>query len=150
MCDIIVIGLGNPLMRDDGIGIRLVNDLAAEFAGDAVEFADAGTSGMCVLHMIANRKKVILIDCAKMNAKPGAIRRFTPDDVIARNILAHLTNHEGSLLEILVLSRRLGELPEEIVIFGIEPVSVSPGEFLSPILVEQLGYYRQLINREFC
>jgi len=148
MCDTIVIGLGNPLMGDDGIGIRLVNDLAVEFAGDAVEFADAGTSGMCVLHLIAGRKKAFLIDCALMNADPGTIRRFTPDDITARNILAHLSNHEGSLLEILDLSRRLGELPEEVVIFGIEPVRVSPGEYLSPTLAEQLDYYRQFIGKE--
>jgi len=149
MSDTIVIGLGNPLLGDDGIGIRLVNDLAAEYAGSAIEFADAGTSGMRVLHLIAGRKKAVIIDGALMHADPGTIRRFTPGDLITRNLLAHLTNHEGNLLEILDLSRRLGELPEQIVIFGIEPASISPGEALSPILEEQLGFYRYLIGKEF-
>ena len=148
MSDTIVIGLGNPLMRDDGVGVRLVHELAADFAGGGVEFADAGTSGMSVLHLIAGRKKAIIIDCALMHADPGTIRRFTPGDLTARNLLAHLNNHEGNLLEILELSRRLAELPDEVVIFGIEPVKVSPGESLSPILEEQVEYYRQLIGKE--
>lgn len=147
MRDTIIIGLGNLQMRDDGIGIRLVQDLATQYAGGVV-FADAGTSGMRVLHLIAGRKKAVLIGCAQMNAEPGTIRRFTFGDTAVRNLLAHLTNHEGSLLEILDLSRRQGELPDEVVIFGIEPIKVSPGESLSPVLEEQLGYYRQLIIKE--
>ncbi|MHB0939893.1 MAG: hydrogenase maturation protease [Armatimonadota bacterium] len=146
MSGTIVISLGNPQMRDDGIGTRLVNDLAAEHAG--VEFADAGTSGMRVLPLIAHRKKAILVGCVQMSAEPGTIRRFTLDDPAVRNVLAHLTNFHGSLLEILQTSYRQRELPNEVVIFGIEPVKVSPGEGLSPVLEEQLDFYRQLIGKE--
>jgi hydrogenase maturation protease len=149
MSNTIVIGIGNLLMGDDGIGIRLVNDLAAEFAGSAdIEFADAGTSGMRVLHLLAGRKKAVILDGALMHAEPGTIRRFTPDDAAARNLLAHLDTHEGNLLEMLDLSRRLGELPAEVVIFGIEPADLAPGERLSPTLSERLESYRQLIGKE--
>jgi len=145
----IIIGIGNPLMGDDGIGIRLVNDLAAEYAARAdIEFADAGTSGMRVLHLLAGRKKAIIIDGALMHTEPGVIRRFTPDEVAVRNILACLDTHEGNLLKILDLSRRLGELPEEVIIFGIEPADLAPGERLSPTLSERLESYRQLIGKE--
>jgi len=150
MTNTIVIGIGNPLMGDDGIGIRLVNDLAAEFTSRVdIEFADAGTSGMRVLHLLAGRKKAVIIDGALMHAEPGEIRRFTPGEAAARNLLARLDTHEGNLLEILDLSRRLGELPVEVVIFGIEPADLTPGECLSPTLADRLESYRQIIGKEF-
>ena len=150
MTNTIIIGIGNPLMGDDGIGSSLVNELAAEYAGRAgLEFADVGVSGMRVLHLLAGRKKAVIIDGARMRAEPGEIRRFTPDEVTARNLLAHLDTHEGNLLEIIDLARRLGELPEEVVIFGIEPADLAPGERLSLTLADRLESYRQIISKEF-
>ncbi len=147
----VVIGLGNPLMSDDGIGNRLISEFASrsrrgEFAG--VLFLDLGTSGARVLHAIAQKSKAIFLDCVFMGEQPGAIRRFTPDDVRSRKILSRFSFHEADLLGILELSRKLGECPRELVIFGIEPQEIVPGETLSCALHARMNSYAAMIEAE--
>ena len=70
----IVLGLGNPIMADEGIGVRIVEELqkvAEQFP--QVDFVDAGTGGMAILHLIADRDKAVIIDCALMGLTPGEI-----------------------------------------------------------------------------
>jgi hydrogenase maturation protease len=145
----VVLGLGNPLMADEGIGVYLVQRLSrvAEQHPD-VEFIDAGTGGMSVLHWIEGRRKAILVDCAFMGAAPGTIRRFTPEEVRSAKTLAHQSLHEGDLLRILALAEQLGQRPEEVVIFGIEPETVELGQGLSDTLVEKVEQYLLEIEAE--
>ena len=149
MTPIVVIGLGNQLMGDEGIGNRLV----AEFAALAdrypeVEFLDLGTSGMAVLHALAGRGKAILIDCAFMGEPPGTLRRFTPDEVRSGKTVRGLTMHEGDLLQFLELARAVGDAPDEIIIFGIEPERVEPGEGLSESLEARVGEYVEAVRHK--
>jgi hydrogenase maturation protease len=98
---VVVLGLGNPLMGDEGIGVYLVeqlSNLAAEYP--SVDFLDAGTGGLSVLHYIEGRRKAVIIDCAFMDEAPGAIRRFTPDEVRSRKVPAHQSLHEADLMRI--------------------------------------------------
>ena len=147
----VVIGLGNPLMSDEGIGSRLITELAGrshreESAG--VLFLDLGTSGAKVLHAIAQKRKAIFLDCVFMREQPGAIRRFTPNDVRSLKILSLFSFHEADLLGVLELSRKLGECPREVVIFGIEPQEIAPGETLSCVLQERVKDYVAMIQAE--
>lgn len=146
---VVVIGLGNPLMGDEGIGIRLVAELAAlaEHFPDT-EFLDLGTSGMAVVHALAGRRKAILLDCAFMREAPGTLRRFAPEEVRSGKIERSFTMHEGDLLQFLELARVLGDAPDDIVLFGIEPEGVSPGEGLSATLAARVGEYAEAILAE--
>ncbi len=146
---IVVLGLGNPLMADEGIGVCLLERLRRQADRyPEVEFIDAGTGGMSVLHWIEGRRKAVLIDCAFMGDAPGTIRRFTPDQVRSNKILAHQSLHEADLLHILALADRLGQGPEEVVIFGIEPAAVEPRHELSGLLVEKIEQYLGDIEAE--
>ena len=147
---VIVLGLGNTLMRDEGVGIRIVQKLEASnsAAFPNVEFADYGTAGMRVLHGIANRRKAVIVDCARMGCPPGAIRRFTPENVRSIKRMPGFSLHEGDLLNVLSLSRQLGETPEEVVIFGIEPKEVSPGDTLSNTVKTNIEKYLDTIRDE--
>ena len=143
---ILVAGVGNPLMSDEGIGVRLVSDLAklADRFPD-VDFADLGTAGPSVVHALAGYHKVIFVDCAFMGEMPGTIRRFTPADVRSKADRRRSSLHQGDLLASIDLAHALGECPEEIVIFGIEPETVRPGEALSATLRKRLeGYVRTI------
>lgn len=144
-----LIGLGNPLMSDEGIGVRLVAELEAhcQIPSD-LQMLDLGTGGMGVLHAIAKRDKAIFVDSALMGEEPGTVRRFSPDEVVSHKLLPRLSLHEGDLLQTLELARRLGDCPDEIVIFGVEPVSVAPGLELSPCLESRLGEYLRLLMKE--
>ncbi len=149
MRPVVVISLGNPLMSDEGIGPRVLELLAAEagrFPG--VDFVDAGTSLLGAVHSMAGRRKAVLVDCAVMGAEPGALRRFTPAEVASRKSSPGFSLHEGDLLSAIDLSRRLGECPPEIVLFGIQPASMEMGERLSPVLEARLGDYAAAIRTE--
>ena len=148
--DVIVLGLGNPLMSDEGVGGFLVESfLARQQDYPHVEFIDAGTAGMSLLHLIANRKKVIFIDCAFMGLEPGSIRKFCPEDVKSVKKLAHQSLHEADLLKIIEISQKLGSSPEEIVIFGIEPLEVKLNMGLSEVLKARMDDYIAVISNEF-
>jgi hydrogenase maturation protease len=145
----VVLGLGNPLMADEGIGVYLVERLV-ESAGDYpdVDFIDAGTGGLTVLHKIEGRSKAIFIDCAYMGEEPGAIRRFTPEEVRSSKVLAHQSLHEADLLRIIDLARQLGQAPDEIVMFGIQPERIEPAPGLSPVLRGRIDEYLVAILQE--
>jgi hydrogenase maturation protease len=145
----IVIGLGNPLMSDEGVGVLLVQKLAEKFIGcKEVEFYDGGTGGMSLLYKIENRDKVILMDCAKMGEPAGTIRRFTPAEVRSVKTLGHFSLHEVDILKVLDLAAQLDAAPKEVVIFGIEPSSLELGPDLSKSLADQFDSYITMIGEE--
>jgi len=136
-------------MRDEGIGIRLASELSAHLAEDPdVEVMDLGTGGLAVLHAIEGRKKIIFVDCAVMGQEPGTIFRFTPKQVSSKKVRMRYSLHEGDLLNTLELSRRLGECPDDIVIFGIEPKEIADGEGLTEELQNNIRQYVQTILQE--
>jgi hydrogenase maturation protease len=144
-----MLGLGNPLMADEGIGVYLIERLA-EHAGEypAVDFVDAGTGGLSVLHHIEGRRKAIIIDCAYMDEPPGAIRRFTPEDVRSTKVLAHQSVHEADLMRVIAMARQLDQASAQIVIFGIQPEHIEPGPTLSRTLTNKTDEYISAIRRE--
>lgn len=149
----IVVGLGNPLMADEGIGVVLIeklNELAAagEVPTSDIEYYDGGCGGMYLLHTIAGRQKAILIDCCLMGAEPGTIRCFTPDDVNSVKQMAHLSLHEVDILKVIELAQQIGQCPDEIVIFGIEPVSITNQMHLNEPIQAKIPEYITEIRKE--
>ena len=146
---VVVLGLGNPLMADEGIGVHLVERLMGSADQyPSIDFVDAGTGGLSLLYQIEGRRKAIVVDCAFMDEPPGTIRRFTPDQVQSVKALAHQSLHEADLMQIIALARRLGQAPDEIVIFGIQPERVEPSLGLSRTLTERMDEYISAILHE--
>jgi len=147
--DVVVIGLGNPLMSDEGIGVELVRRLSGcESVYPGVDFVDGGTGGFSLIYQLGGKQKAVLIDCAYMGAEPGAIKRFTPDDVESKKVLSGRSLHEADLLKVLEMAKELGEAPGDVVIFGIEPEVVEPGMQLSAVLNNRLDHYVSVVERE--
>jgi len=147
--EIAIFGLGNTLMTDEGVGIHVIGALERrDDLPPGVELIDLGTGGLRLLHQIEGRRKLIFVDCAHMGEQAGALRRFRPDDVRSRKDQVRQSLHEGDLLETLSLAQELGSLPEDVVIFGIEPESVEPGLDLSPALATRLEEYAEQVLRE--
>lgn len=145
----IVLGLGNPLMGDEGIGTHLIEELQkqAENYPD-IEFMDGGTGGMQLLHYIAGKKKAVILDCAIMGLAPGTIKRFTPDQVKTVKKLAHLSLHEVDIIRVIELSKQLGECPDEVVFFGIEPEAIIQEMHLTETLAAKIPDYINEILKE--
>jgi len=130
----LVLGIGNILLKDEGVGVHAVRELTARghpALPDGVELYDGGTFGIDLLDTLANRRKVIVIDAVRADAAPGTVLRFTAADLAQREE-ADLSLHQVGLCETLAMARQLGCAPEEVVIFGIVPATLESGLELSP------------------
>ncbi|MBN2353186.1 MAG: hydrogenase maturation protease [Spirochaetales bacterium] len=148
MAEIAVVGLGNPLAGDEGIGGRLAEELERRYDCSGVEVYDLGTSLFNVVHVLENKAKAVIIDCALMGEKPGTIIKFTRDEARSKKVLRHMSLHEGDVFEIVNVAGRVGSGPPEIVFFGIEPERIELGRGLSASLECRFDEYLKEIASE--
>lgn len=116
----IVLGVGNPILRDDGVGIHVIEEIKKRRLNDSdVSFDTAFTGGLNLLDMISGYEKVILVDAiTEQHSKPGEVKRFS---VRSATSLHSSNPHDVSLAEALTLAKDLGDtsLPKEIILIGI-------------------------------
>jgi len=135
-----VIGIGNPLRKDDGIGIVLLEKLVEikDDLPDDIEYIDGGTGGMNLLHLFARFDIVVFIDAVNFGGEIAESKFFNSEDVISKNIQIKISTHESDILKIIQLSKELGENPDEIFIFGVQPQDIAPGTRLSHEIQENI------------
>ncbi len=126
----LILGIGNILLRDEGVGVRVIEAMSTMDTPADVDLLDGGTSGAGLIDEVADREKVIVIDAIDTDLQPGAVLRLTLDDLIQRTDSA-LSLHEFGVLETFQAARLLGRAPREVVIFGVQPKDVSTGLELS-------------------
>jgi hydrogenase maturation protease len=146
---VIVIGLGNPLMADGGVGTKLIELLqfrVVEFP--LVEFVDAGTGCMNILHLISGRDKAVIIDCTLMSVPPGSIKRFTLDDIKTKKTLTRRSLPGADIIKVVELSKNPGRTPDEIVFFGIELETIEQRMTLSETIQKNLYVYIETVLKE--
>lgn len=127
-----VMGAGNLLMSDDGVGVHVVQVLRTRkgLPGD-VKLIDAGTAALDVLPLLDGIDRLIIVDAVKGGGAPGTVYQFSPDD-ISEEPSRRLSLHQISLLQALNTDKMLGASLPGIVIVGVEPKTISPGTGLSP------------------
>ena len=133
---VVIIGVGNLLMRDEGIGIHAVQALQEMELPDNIDIVDGGTSPDIVAYTRAGNK-VIIIDSAKAGGEPGAVYRFMPED-LEDDSSEILSAHEMGVPQNLRLMALSGNEPSEVIIIGIEPKEIDLGTELSPELETKL------------
>jgi hydrogenase maturation protease len=127
---IVLLGVGNVLQTDDGVGVHVVNQMAQLNLPDQVELVDGGTAGYDILSLIENRKLLIVIDAVDGGMEPGTLFRFTPDDV--EHYQDRMNSlHQFGLMEAIRMARLTESAPEKTVIIGIQPSVVDWGMTLS-------------------
>ena len=145
-----VVGFGNPLRGDEGIGPRLIEDLRALWEPDGegiqCEFLDLGTSGMRLLNVMVGVDKLLVVDCAFMGLQPGEIRQFTLSGIETIKTTSQLSFHDLDLVKILALAQRLGESLPEVIFVGIEPESIGFQWGLSAVLEQRVPDYLAFIR----
>jgi hydrogenase maturation protease len=129
----LILGLGNPLRGDDGVGVYVARQLLECCLPNDVEVADGGTQGLGLVTLLEGRRRVIVVDAADMERLPGEFVRFGPEEA---RLLAEdggrFSVHQAGLRETLLLAQALGLLPEEVVIFGVQPAGIEWEAGLSP------------------
>jgi hydrogenase maturation protease len=130
--DILVIGMGNILMQDEGIGVRAVEELESRYIiPEAVTVLDGGTTGFELFEPMRNCRYLIVADGVNTGAPPGTIVRIANDDIPAF-FQTKLSNHQLGLSDLLALLRLKAEEPEQVVIIGMVPHSLENKLGLSP------------------
>lgn len=127
----LVLGLGNPLMGDDGIGLAALAGLKAEYElPPEVRLVDGGTWGMNLLPMIEAAERVLLLDAID-TAQPAGTLTVLERDELPRYFSHKISPHQVDLREVLALAEWRHTLPAQIVALGIQPERVEMGEGLS-------------------
>ena len=130
-------GVGNMLMRDDGVGVHVVRALRQTKPPPGVEVIDAGTSALDTIQLLRNVDRLIVIDAVKGGGEPGTLYRLSLED-ISETRLQHMSLHQLTLLEALDMARLTGDCPEVVVIVGVEPKDISVGMQLSTVIEEKI------------
>jgi len=142
-----VLGVGNILLRDDGVGVRVVEALQTMELPSTVEVFDGATAGADLLDVLADRRKVIVIDAVQAEGPPGMVFRFSPAELEPQQQAA-LSLHQVGFLEALRMTRLIGCAPEQVVVFGVRPKEVGCGLDLSKEVSEAVPEVVELVLSE--
>lgn len=127
----VVLGLGNILLSDDGLGVRAVGRLAADArVGPDVTLVDGGTLGLELLSYAAGASRLLILDAVELEAAPGTLAR-----VAGANLAGLPTSssvHQLGVSDILSALRMMGCPPREVVLLGLQPASLTLGTELTP------------------
>ncbi|MEK7627524.1 MAG: hydrogenase maturation protease [Patescibacteria group bacterium] len=115
----LILGIGNPLFSDEGIGPYAVEELKKYALPVNVDVIDGGTGGFGLIRYFQQYDNIIVIDAVDMNTAPGTIRKLKLSDVEGKTHTCH-SLHQTSFTEIVQLANTLGNFPE-ITIFGVQP-----------------------------
>lgn len=132
-----IIGIGNILMKDEGIGVAVIEELKGLSLPGDVELIDGGTSGLGLFEYLKEGDYAIIIDCVDFKAQAGTVIKFKPDDVNMRNNNLRLSLHECNLVDVLNLTKALG-IDCDVTVFGVQPQEIKPEIGLSAVLKDSI------------
>jgi len=141
-------GVGNLLLKDEGLGVHVAQMLMERrFAGDIdLEIIDGGVSSDAFLTM-KDVDKLIVVDAVLGGCDPGAVYRFNPDNIQLENEI-EVSVHQWGLLEGIRIMELAGNKPSEVVIIGVEPKTVEWGMELSPEIKKKIPEIIELVISE--
>ncbi len=140
-----IVGIGNTLMTDDGVGVFAVKELARRFEfPETVELIDGGTKGIELLPYLEGSSRLLFIDAVNFGEAPGYIGEIEKDR-IAEYFRTKLSVHQIALPDMLGAGMLLGSLPEEVHLIGIQPESVELGYGLTETISERLDEFIERI-----
>ncbi len=129
---IVVLGVGNILLRDEGVGVRVVEALAERYGLPAgVEVVDGGTVGMDLLDILAGCDHLLICDAVQTGALPGSVVKFADAEVPAL-FQTRYSPHQLGLSEVLATLILMEEAPAAITLIGVVPADLDLGAELSP------------------
>lgn len=146
---ILVVGVGNVLLKDEGVGVHVVGELAKMDLPDNVELIDGATSGFDLIALTEGADKLIIVDVVDADSEPGDIFRFTPEDVeeSAQRDKPAMSLHDIGLIESLMMAKHLGQNPETIII-AVQPKDLSWGMEPTPEIQARIPRLIELVLEE--
>lgn len=126
-----IIGIGNPLLGDDGVGVEVIKEMERLKLPEYVRLYDGGVGGLSLVGLIDGHREAIFVDALEMGLEPGSVRQLDVEMLQSLKPRLRYSLHEVSLRECLPFLQ-LADNPPKITIIGIQPRRVGPGIGLSP------------------
>jgi len=144
-----VLGVGNVLTSDDGLGPTVAAHLEARYSfPETVEIIDVGTPGLDFTPYLANAETVIVLDAVRANEAPGTVRMWRNDELLSAPPVARTSPHEPGLREALMATELTDSSPDNILLIGVVPETVDAGTHLSGAVQEAVFEVESLVLKE--
>lgn len=128
----LVLGIGNLVMGDDGVGVRVVQKLRQNLQlPPEVAVLDGGTLGLDILPHLEGIERLIVVDALETGGAPGTLVRLAGDQ-IPLALETKVSAHQMGLKDLLTVARLMGHAPAEMVLLGVQPASSEMGIGLTP------------------
>lgn len=144
---ITIIGTGNVLLSDEGIGVYIAKEMMKMDLPPNVEVIEGGTDGFGLLNFIMDTDHLIIIDSLKGDSDPGTIYKFDIREAPDTPDMYKTSVHQIGILEVINLSGLVGPAPEATV-FGIEPKKLTAGMEISPEILAKVPRVIELVQEE--
>ena len=144
---IVVLGLGNPLFQDEGLGIYMINQLMQEAINEQVELVDGGTDALALLNVVEETDHLLVIDAVDGDHPPGTVRKLSGRD-IPLLVTGRISVHQIGFQETLALAALRDRFPQHLVLFGVQPQSLDWGTELSPPVMNALPELTAQVNAQ--
>lgn len=144
--NVLILGIGNLLLADEGLGVKVVEDLQARYHFPAeVTVIDGGTMGLDLLPYLDDRTHMFIVDAVRSDQEPGSVLRLELDDPPAY-FRTKISPHQLGISDVLAVAAMGGNLPGKIVLFGAVPKDLSTGLDLSPEASQSVRRLSNLIT----
>ncbi len=140
----VILGVGNVLLSDEGVGVHVANELIKMELPANVSVVEGGTDGFRLLNVITEADRLIVVDAVKAGGEPGTIYRFDINDVRNSPSGFKTSVHQIGILEVIDLSGLIGKTPHTTVI-GVEPKSLDMSLELSPEIKDKVPRVIELV-----
>ena len=144
--DTVILGIGNILLQDDGVGVHVIKQLENENLPSTIELVDGGTSTLDTLGLFLDYKKVIVVDCLRAGLKPGTIYKIKPEDIKSYK-KENLSIHDVQILDVVNMANMMNKFPE-VVIFGIEPEEITLNLEMTKTMISKIPEIIYNIKKE--
>ncbi len=148
MSETLVLGLGNILLKDEGVGVRVVERLRERYVPpEGVEFLDGGVRGLALLPYLEGVSRLLIIDAVRAGKEPGTLVRLAGDEIPAV-LSPKISPHQEGLADLLWVAKVSGPCPSEIVLWGVEPAHIETSLELSAPVEAQVDALVQKVIEE--
>jgi hydrogenase maturation protease len=132
MKETVIMGIGNLLFSDEGIGVHVVREILKRKLPENIKAYDAGTLGILSAHLFEGVDLLILIDAVDAPGDAGDVKVYSKDEIMLSDIPLKLTPHQIGIQETLLVSEMRGAAPKEVIFFGAIPKSYETSDKLTP------------------
>ncbi len=140
----LIMGIGNLLLKDEGVGVHAAHALLESNLPEGVEVLDVGTAFLDALPALENAQRIIVIDAMKADGKPGSIYRALLDECSSPTRIDSM--HGFDVFRMLAVAQN--SIPDEVIVLGVEPECIDWGMELSPQVVDAMPFLLDAVHKE--